>query len=84
MIQEVMKIKGYPVDNFEMQAADISVDYPELVTDYRGMHQIAVKDVKDNVSTEDLRQAMIHGRNLFENLIKQNTNEESSNQKEKK
>jgi hypothetical protein len=82
LIQEVMKVKGYPVDDFEQRASDISVDYPELVTDYRGMHRIAVKEVKDKPTTEDIRQAMIHGRALFENLIKQ-PSEENINQKEK-
>lgn len=81
LIQEVMKVRGYPVDNFEQRAADISVDYPELVTDYRGMHRIAVKQAKD-VNTEDMRQAMVHGRALFENLIKQDSSVEV-NQKEK-
>lgn len=80
LIQEVMKARGYPVDDFEQRAADISVDYPELVTDYRGMHRIAVKDVKDKPTTEDMRQAMVHGRALFENLIKQDS---EVNQKEK-
>ena len=81
LIQEVMRARGYPVDDFEQRAADISVDYPELVTDYRGMHRIAVKEAKD-VNTEDMRQAMVHGRALFENLIKQESTEEV-NQKEK-
>lgn len=82
LIQEVMKVRGYPVDDFEQRAADISVDYPELVTDYRGMHRIADKQVKDKPTTEDIRQAMIHGRALFENLIRQ-PSEENVNQKEK-
>jgi hypothetical protein len=69
LIQEVMKARGYPVDDFEQRAADISVDYPELVTDYRGLHLIAVKDKEDKVSTEEMRQAMVHGRALFENLV---------------
>jgi hypothetical protein len=81
LIQEVMKARGYPVDDFEQRAADLSVDYPELVTDYRGMHRIAVREAKD-VNTEDMRQAMVHGRALFENLIKQDSTEEM-NQKEK-
>jgi len=82
LIQEVMRIRGYPVDDFEQRAADISVHYPELVTDYRGMHRIAVKDMKEKPTTEDMRQAMVHGRALFENLIKQDSSEEV-NQKEK-
>jgi hypothetical protein len=81
LIREVMKARGYPVEDFEQRVADISVDYPELVTDYRGMHMIAIKE-QDKVTTEDMRQAMIHGRALFENLIKDIASEEL-NQKEK-
>ena len=83
LIREVMKTKGYPVEDFEQRAADISVDYPELVTDYRGLHLIAVKEKEDNVSTEEMRQAMVHGRALFENLITQKPEEEAVPQKEK-
>jgi hypothetical protein len=83
LIREVMKAKGYPVEDFEQRAADISVDYPELVTDYRGMHLIAVKEQEDKVSTEEMRQAMVHGRTLFENLIRQEPAEEEIAQKEK-
>ena len=83
LIREVMKAKGYPVEDFEQRAADISVDYPELVTDYRGLHLIAVKQKEDDVSTEDMRQAMVHGRALFENLISKDTNTETTAQKER-
>lgn len=84
LIREVMKTKGYPVEDFEQRAADISVDYPELVTDYRGLHLIAVKEAEDEVNTEEMRQAMVHGRALFENLIKtEPTEEEAIAQKEK-
>lgn len=80
LIQEVMKLKGYPVEDFEERAALISVDYPDLVTDYRGMHSTAVKE--GAVDTEEIRQAMIHGRALFESLIKQERRQEDINQKE--
>jgi len=84
LIRDVMKARGYPVEDFEQRAADISVDYPELVTDYRGLHLIAVKEAEDEVSTEEMRQAMIHGRALFENLIKpEPAEEEATAQKEK-
>ena len=83
LIREVMKTRGYPVEDFEQRAADISVDYPELVTDYRGLHLIAVKEKEDEVSTEEMRQAMVHGRALFENLITQEPEEEAVPQKEK-
>ena len=83
LIQEVMKAKGYPVEDFEQRAADISVDYPELVTDYRGMHLIAIKEAEEKVDTEDIRQAMVHGRALFDQLIKHQPDEEDVTQKEK-
>jgi hypothetical protein len=83
LIREVMKTRGYPVEDFEQRAADISVDYPELVTDYRGLHLIAIKEKDDEVSTEEMRQAMVHGRALFENLISQETNVETIDEKEK-
>lgn len=83
LIQEVMEVKGYPVEDFEQQTADISVDYPELVGDYRGMHFIAVRGATEKVSTEEMRQAMVHGRALFENLIKQTAREEKTPRKEK-
>lgn len=81
LIREVMKAKGYPVEDFEQRAADISVDYPELVRDYRGMHRIAIKE--SEAGTEEMRKAMVHGRTLFENLMKQEPKEEELNQKEK-
>ena len=83
LIREVMKARGYPVEDFEQRAADISVDYPELVADYRGLHLIAVKEAEDEVSTEEMRQAMVHGRDLFENLMGDETAEVPAHQKEK-
>ena len=69
LIREVMKTRGYPVEDFEQRVADISVSYPELVRDYRGLHLIAIKDPDEKVSTEEMRKAMVHGRSLFENLM---------------
>ena len=70
------------VEDFEQRAADISVDYPDLVTDYRGLHMIAVKEADDQVSTEEMRQEMVHGRALFEELVRKET-PETATQKEK-
>lgn len=69
LVREVMREKGYPVDDFEQRVADISVDYPELVTNYRGMHTIASRSEQEDVSTEEMRQAMVHCRALFEELL---------------
>ena len=82
LIREVMKARGYPVEDFEQRVADISVNYPELVADYRGMHRIAIKESSNAPSTEEIRQAMIHGRALFENLARQESKQEI-NDKEK-
>jgi hypothetical protein len=83
LIREVMKARGYPVEDFEQRAADISVDYPELVADYRVLHLIATKEADDDVSTEEMRQAMVHGRALFENLVRKETPETATTEKEK-
>lgn len=63
---EVMQTRGYPMADFEQRAADVSVDHPGVVEHYRAAHAIAIND---NAATEDLRQAMVHYRTLFQDLI---------------
>jgi uncharacterized protein YneF (UPF0154 family) len=70
LIMEVMQIRGYPVSDFDQRAADISVKYPALVTNYRGAREIANKNKLGQANTEELRQAMIYYRSLFEELLK--------------
>jgi hypothetical protein len=70
LIMEVMQIRGYPISDFEQRAADISVKYPALVTNYRGAREIANKNKLGQANTEELRQAMIYYRSLFEELLK--------------
>ncbi len=69
LVSSVMKARGYPVSDFDQRAADISVDHPRLVENYRSAHQIALRVGKDQATTEDLRTAMIHYRSLFEELV---------------
>ena len=69
LVTEVMRVRGYPMADFEQQAADISVDHPHLVTNYRSAHAIAASSAKDKAGTEELRQAMVHYRALFEELL---------------
>ena len=69
LVQEVMAARGYPMTNFEQQAADISVDHPEVLGNYRAAHAIAEENAVEPATTEDLRQAMIHYRALFEELL---------------
>src|SRR5579864_8856709 len=66
---QVMQARGYPVGDFEQRAADISVDHPTVVEHYRAAHALAQKAGRGDASTEDLRQAMVHYRTLFEDLI---------------
>ena len=61
LIVEVMQIRGYPVSDFEQRAADISVKYPTLVSNYRGAREIANKNKLQQANTEELRQARICG-----------------------
>ncbi|HWF00219.1 MAG TPA: hypothetical protein VG248_10525 [Caulobacteraceae bacterium] len=68
LLGDIMKARGYPVADFEQRAADISVDHPVVVENYRAGHDIAMRHAGGNASTEDLRQAMVHYRRLFEDL----------------
>ena len=83
LLKEVMSTKGYLVDDFEQRAADISVDYPDLVIDYRELRAIAAKGDDEAVTTEEMRQAMVHARALFENLTQPEVKLEDTDQKEK-
>jgi hypothetical protein len=69
LLGDVMSTRGYPVSDFEQRAADISVDHPLVLENYRTAHEIALRQTKGQASTEDLRQAMVHYRTLFEELI---------------
>jgi len=69
LVSEVMQARGYPVGEFEQRAADISVDYPLVVENYRAAHAIAQRHSAGQASTEDLRQAMVHYRKLFQELL---------------
>jgi hypothetical protein len=71
LIGEVMAAEGYPMQEFEQQAADISVEHPVVVENYREGHLIAVNNSQGRASTEDLRKAMLHYRTLFQELIGQ-------------
>jgi hypothetical protein len=68
-IQSVMADRGYPVDDFEQRAADVSVDHPQVVENYRLGHRLARASSLGDGTTEDLRQAMQHYRLLFEELV---------------
>jgi hypothetical protein len=69
LIQSAMSDRGYPVDDFDSRAADVSVDHPRVVENYREGHRLAEQNANGNGSTEELRQAMRHYRALFEELV---------------
>ncbi len=69
LLGDVMSTRGYPMSNFEQRAADISVDYPLVLENYRSAHEIAIRQTHGQASTEELRQAMIHYRTLFDELV---------------
>jgi hypothetical protein len=69
LLGQLMAARGYPVSNFEQRASDLSVDHPAVVQNYRAAHDIALRHQRGDAGTEDLRQAMIHYRALFEDLI---------------
>ena len=70
LIMEVMQLRDYPVSDFDQRAADISINYPDLVSNYRAAREIANKNKEHKADTEELRQAMIYYRSLFEELLK--------------
>lgn len=77
LIQDVMRDRGYPVDDFETRAADLSVDHPQVVEHYRAGHAIAASNERGNAGTEELRQALMHYRALFDELTDTRDREEA-------
>jgi len=73
LVASLMQARGYPVSDFDQRAADISVDHPKVVENYRSAHAIALRLGRGEASTEDLRSAMIYYRSLFEELVQVQT-----------
>jgi hypothetical protein len=71
LIQQVMATRGYPVEDFDSRAADVSVEHPDVVENYRSAHSIAVKEAREDgdADTEALRKAMVYYRSLFDELL---------------
>jgi len=69
LLADIMSARGFPVTGFEQRAADLSVDHAEVVQNYRAAHEIALRHERGEAGTEDLRQAMIHYRGLFDELV---------------
>jgi len=69
LVSALMNTRCYPVSDFDQRAADISVDHPRVVENYRSAHEIALRVGKDEANTEDLRTAMVHYHSLFDELV---------------
>jgi hypothetical protein len=69
LLDAVMREQGYPVDGFEQQASLISVDHPDVVENYRGAHAMQDRARHGQATTEDLREAMLRYRSLFDELL---------------
>lgn len=69
LLTSVMAERGYPMEDFDQRSADVSVDHPTVVENYRAAHAISTASGRGQASTEDMRQAMVHYRALFEELV---------------
>jgi hypothetical protein len=81
LVTEVLSERGYPVDDFDRMAADISVDHPEIVDAYRAAHRVNTTHY-DHVSTEQQREAFVHYRALFDKLLENATDESAAGAQE--
>lgn len=71
LVQKVMSARGYPVADFDQRVADVSVDHPNVVSNYRSARTLADRAERGEASTEDLRKAMVHYRVLFSELLEE-------------
>ena len=69
LVRELMVKRGYPMGDFERRAADISVDHPAVVENYRAAQAIAARDERGEADTEELRKAVVHYRVLFDDML---------------
>ena len=69
LVSELMQARGYPITDFEHRVADLSVEHPTVVRNYRAAHAIALGLDQGKASTEDLRQALVYYRDLFDDLL---------------
>ena len=79
LITDLMRERGYPVDDFDTRSELVSVDHPDVVENYRTAHGIAVRTVDGRTTTEDLRQAVVSYRALFEEMLVDDSDAPSHN-----
>jgi hypothetical protein len=71
LINEVMRARGYPTEDFEQRVADLSVEHPAVVQHYRAARALSEATRTGQINTEDLRQAVVHYRFLFTDLLQE-------------
>jgi hypothetical protein len=69
LLTEIMRVRGFPTADFDQRAADLSLDHPKLAESYHAAHALTLKGRSGQASTEDLRQALVHCRVLFDELV---------------
>ncbi len=69
LVCDLMRARGYPMSDFDHRAEDLSVDHPAVVRNYRAGHAIALRHERGEAGTEDLRQALVYYRDLFDELL---------------
>ena len=69
LVSEVMRMRGYPMADYDRRVEDLSVDHPDVIRTYRTAHQIALTEQEGRATTEDLRRAMVYYRELFDELL---------------
>jgi len=77
LVYDIMAKRGYPMGDFERRAADISVDHPAVVSNYRAARAIALRDERSEATTEELRKAVVHYRTLYQELLEVGESEPS-------
>lgn len=82
LVTQVMRERGYPVDDFDQRAADISVDHPTVVEHYRAAHVLHLAQDKGDIGTEAQREAFVHYRALFEKLLESDRETDKDTSKE--
>ena len=70
LVTQVMTARGYPLEDFERRAEDVSVDHPHVVENYRVARMLVQRRARDEATTEELRQAVVNYRALFDDLLK--------------
>lgn len=73
LVAELMRERGYPTGDFEQRAADVSVDHPEVVRNYRMAHTVSQEASSGSADTERMREGLVHYRALFDELLEDDT-----------